>query len=359
MAEPPGDPARVRLLLRQDERDRGAVAARAAGAPGPVDVTLVLLGRIEVDHVRDVVEIEAAGGDVGRDQRRDLAAPEPGQCPLPRVLRHVAVHRGCGDVVAAEPLDEPVGAALRPHEDERRVRVSDVVDERVELRVRRDRDEVVLDLPGLPAGRQLALDSRRAVRVLAGEVADAIVERGREEHRLPVARQPAHDPVDLRLEAHVEHPVGLVQDEDADAREVDHAPLGEIFQPAGRRDEDVRVLGPGRLLPERLAAVGCCDLQPFRPDDGLELRGHLRGELARGHEHERRRPRVGGRRVLDDRQREGQRLARAGRGPRENVEAGERVGKDQLLDAEGCVDRASGERVGNGRRHAKLAERLL
>ena len=36
-----------------------------------------------------------------------------------------------------------------------------------------------------------------------------------------VLRQPAHDPVDLRLEPHVQHAVGLVQDEDLDARQLD------------------------------------------------------------------------------------------------------------------------------------------
>ena len=39
--------------------------------------------------------------------------------PLALRLRLVAVHRGGADVVLAEPLDEPVGAALGAHEDER------------------------------------------------------------------------------------------------------------------------------------------------------------------------------------------------------------------------------------------------
>ena len=68
------------------------------------------------------------------------------------------------------------------------------------------------------------------------------VERRREEHRLPVARQAAHDPVDLGLKAHVEHPVGLVEDERADVRKIDEAPLREILEPAGGRDEDVRLV---------------------------------------------------------------------------------------------------------------------
>ena len=53
-------------------------------------------------------------------------------------------------------------------------------------------------------------------------------------------RQARDDPVDLRLEAHVEHPVGLVEDEDPDAVELDRLAVDEILQAAGRGDEDVR-----------------------------------------------------------------------------------------------------------------------
>ena len=50
---------------------------------------------------------------------------------------------------------------------------------------------------------------------------------------LAVLREAADDAVDLRLEAEVEHPVGLVKNEDLQAPEVDEPPLGEILQPAG------------------------------------------------------------------------------------------------------------------------------
>ena len=94
----------------------------------------------------------------------------------------------------------------------------EVLDERLDLRVGLDRDEAVLDLARRALVGQPALEARGAVRVLLRQLADLAVERGREEHRLAVARQPAHDLVDLRQEAHVEHPIGLVEDEDADLR---------------------------------------------------------------------------------------------------------------------------------------------
>src|SRR3954470_15219885 len=56
----------ARLIVR-DERDADARAAGACGSPDAVDVGLTVVRHVEVDHVRDVVDIEAAGSDVGGD----------------------------------------------------------------------------------------------------------------------------------------------------------------------------------------------------------------------------------------------------------------------------------------------------
>ena len=81
-------------------------------------VVLVLARRIEVDHVRDVVEIQPARRDVRGDERRHLAALESGECALACSLRHVAVHGNSADVLPGELLHELVRAALRPYEDQ-------------------------------------------------------------------------------------------------------------------------------------------------------------------------------------------------------------------------------------------------
>jgi hypothetical protein len=217
----------------------------------------------------------------------------------------------------------------------------------------------VFDLGGLLAGRKLGLAVGGAPRVRAGENSDLTVERGREEHRLAVLREAAHDAVDLRLEAEVEHAVGLVEDEDLDASEVDEAPLGEILQPPRCGDEDVSALDPLGLASERDAAVRDLDPEALRLGERAELVGHLARELAGRDEDERRGSPVGMLRPLHDRNGEGERLARARRGAGENVEPSEGVREDERLDAKRRFDGASGERVDDGRRHAELAERLL
>ena len=62
--------------------------------------------------------------------------------------------------------------------------------------------------------------------------------RRREAERLAVERRGAQDALDLRREAHIEHPVGLVEDDEADAAETQRRPLEVVDEPSGRRDDN-------------------------------------------------------------------------------------------------------------------------
>ena len=117
-AEVAGDAAHLRRLVGQHEADPGAAAAGAAGAADPVHVGVLVAGCVEVDHVGDAGDVDAAGGDVGGDQRVDVAALEAGQRPFALALALVAVHRDRRRLAAAQPLDQPVGAALGADEDQ-------------------------------------------------------------------------------------------------------------------------------------------------------------------------------------------------------------------------------------------------
>jgi len=76
MPEPLGEPRDVGLLLRQDEGHAGPAPAGAPRAADAVDVVVVRPRRIEVDHMRDVIDVESTGGDVGRDEGLHLAGSE-------------------------------------------------------------------------------------------------------------------------------------------------------------------------------------------------------------------------------------------------------------------------------------------
>src|SRR4029077_998368 len=89
VAEPGREATDVVLLLGQDEGHAVAAAAGTSRAADAVHVVVVALRRIEVDHVRDVVDVEAAGGDVRRDERGHAPGLELRERALPLVLREV------------------------------------------------------------------------------------------------------------------------------------------------------------------------------------------------------------------------------------------------------------------------------
>ena len=55
-------------LASRHEADRLAAAARAPRASDAVDVVLHVVGKIVVEDDLDIIDIDAAGGDVGRDE---------------------------------------------------------------------------------------------------------------------------------------------------------------------------------------------------------------------------------------------------------------------------------------------------
>ena len=120
-AEAIGHQAQLAPLMVFDQRDADAGAAGAAGAPHAVHVGVVIVGRIEVDHVRDAADVDASGGDVGGHQRVDRAALKASQRDLALALGLVAVHRHRADASGVQALDQAVGAALGAHEHERQV----------------------------------------------------------------------------------------------------------------------------------------------------------------------------------------------------------------------------------------------
>src|SRR5829696_6281446 len=144
-----------------------------------------------------------------------------------------------------------------------------------------------------------------------------------------VCRDAAQDPLDLRLEAHVEHAVGLVEDEDSHAVERDESAIDQILQPSRRGHKNLRAARLLRLAGDGRSAVHDPDLQTTGLCDHGQLACHLGCELSGRDEHERRRSAVWSLDPFDDRDGERQRLPRAGRRLREHVEAAKRIRQDE------------------------------
>ena len=124
-----------------------------------------------------------------------------------------------------------------------------------------DGEEAVLDGDLDRGRRRHVLVAGRVLGVRGGEPAGLALERRGEEERLAVQRGLLDDAVDRGLEAHVEHAVGLVEDQHLDVAQADVPALDEVLEAAGRRDDDVRLRGDARLLLDADAAVDGADAE--------------------------------------------------------------------------------------------------
>jgi hypothetical protein len=66
----------------QDEGDDAAVFAGARGAARPVEIVLVVGWRVDLQDQRDIIDMDAAGRNVGGDKDRQAAIPEPAEHPV-------------------------------------------------------------------------------------------------------------------------------------------------------------------------------------------------------------------------------------------------------------------------------------
>ena len=88
-------------------------------------------------------------------------------------------------------------------------------------------------------GRRRDGHQHGVVQDFGGQLGDVRGHRGREEERLPPCGQQRQDAADVVDEAHVQHAVGLVEDEEADLVQRDMALPDEVQQAARGGDKQV------------------------------------------------------------------------------------------------------------------------
>ena len=181
--------------------------------------------------------------------------------------------------------------------------------------------------------------------VALDEAVDHPVEGGGEEQRLVRAPHVAQHPLDLGQEAHVGHAIGLVEHHCRDVCERDRLAVDEVDEAAGCGDDELGTRGEALHLAvhvgaavDRLEAVSACLDQR---DQDL---AHLEGQLAGGDQHQGSGlARLGRLEPLDQREAEGEGLARPGLGLAAHVATGQAVGNREALDREGLGDPLLGE----------------
>ncbi len=107
------------MIVRCAERHRGAGRSRSAGAADAMDIGFRFGGKVVVDDVGDVFNIQPAGRDVGRDEHGRLSGLKLSQRAGPCALALIAVQRRGGDAGPLELFDHLVGTVLGAREHQR------------------------------------------------------------------------------------------------------------------------------------------------------------------------------------------------------------------------------------------------
>ena len=259
------------------------------GVPGPghpagpayaVDIGIRGIGDVVIDNVRDPGNVDTASGDISRHQypvstltkavQRGLA-PRLGEVPL----------QGSGGVARLGQLfAETPGAVLGPGKDQHRfgVGLPQEIEQQGRLEVGFHRIEGVTDCGR--RGRDAYPNRDRVVQDLLGQTPDLTGHGGRKEKRLPLPGKMPEDPPDVRKKSHVEHMVGLVQDQDFEAAEIHGSAADQVEEPAGAGHHDVGTLPEFYLLAANSHAAVYGDatnagLSAQAPDSLVSLLGQL------------------------------------------------------------------------------------
>ena len=224
--------------LRGGDRDDRAVAARARRTAAAVQVGLGVAGRVEVDDQVDVVDVDAAGRDVGGDDGLGRAGREAVQVALADLLAEVAVQVDGVDALAGRgprrsstaPSRVRVKMMVRPLASTSRTATSTLSRKPPTVSVWW---VIVVTEPALGSSSWML----RVAQVGADQLVDVTVERGAEQHPLRAGRGHRDQLVDGRVEAEVAQVVGLVEDGQLDVVEEAVAVLaaGPRAGPASRR----------------------------------------------------------------------------------------------------------------------------
>ena len=106
---------------------------------------------------------------------------------------------------------------------------------------------------------------------------------GREQHRLPLLGNLAQHPLDLRAEAHIEHPVRLIEDKRAHILQV-HPATPEVIQKSARgRSDDLEALlerGQLRVVSHPPVDRSCPNASSL--SQSLGVIAHLLRQFSRG-----------------------------------------------------------------------------
>ena len=231
------------LLAQVDDGNRCALLAGTARTSAAVGVVFDVVGQTVVDDVCQVVDIQSAGSHVGGHEQLQMAQTELLHHEVTRRLRQLAVQ--CVGVIAL--LHQLVGNLLRlkscAAED-------DAVDIRIEID---DALQRLILVPGMYAEdhvvdirRALVLASYgyllRVVQIVLGNLLYLLAHRRTEHQRRTLLWHGIENGVQVFGEPHVEHLVGLIENDVLHVVQLHHIAAHQVEQTPWGGNDDVHAL---------------------------------------------------------------------------------------------------------------------
>ncbi len=306
--------------------------------------------------------MEAASSDVGCNEHSHGALPELVEGLLPLALAAITVDAGRLEPLTLKTSGEKIGAMSSADEDQHALHGMGMVVEQLQEQIglacrrhhvyrlgyrrRRNRGGADLDVGWVPQDLLIRHFHQRDRH------------SGGEEHGLAFSGQQRQDAPQVGDEAHVHHPVGLVQHQHFDGVEPSRVAAAVVEQPARRRHHDFITGSQGRMLAGHADAAvyvhcsqGCAVREP------RALLGGLHGELTSGREDQRSRAAVpAAAETLDQWEQEGSGLAASRLRRGDHIAAGKRKRDYFLLNGRRCLKAHSASGPNESWRKAKFSE---
>ena len=228
------------FFVQADKAHGLALGARAACAANAVHVVFGYVGNFVVHHMGQVVNVDAACGNVGGYQGAQSAASEVGQRLGARALAFVAVQGHGADALFVEEFGHLVGAEFRARKYQHLVPavLLNDVGQQVFFAV------AAYGVNGLGNALRCGV-ARRNLHLLrvaqqgGCQFANLVAESGRKQQALLVCRQQCQYFFHVVDKAHVEHAVGLIQHQYFHARQVQRTLPVQVQQAPGSGYQNV------------------------------------------------------------------------------------------------------------------------
>ena len=190
--------------------------------------------------MRQFVNIDAAGGNVGRHQHANIAVLEALQGLRAGALAFVAMQCHALNAVFGQEFSDVVGAKFGARENQHLAPIVllDDVGQQGLLFAATYRVNGLGDALYRGVARR-DLNALWVLQQFCGKVTDLVAEGGREQQALLVLGHQRQDFLDVMNKAHVQHPVGFVQHQNLHQAQVQHALLLQVEQAARRGDQNV------------------------------------------------------------------------------------------------------------------------